>query len=186
MDNLQGHAVMERRTQKQVSVGIASELLQVFWPDFIEQSGCVFAAFHGEAGPAGSDTKTAWECFINHTHVMDEFVNNATFQHRENISKELDEIEEIYDESHPDFVRACELGKTMARMWAIKLKADFPNEQFRVYYTQYDNPIVRFHKVRPNEDVWLTDEELLDATDPSFRDALIYDTEHLAAPVVKR
>ena len=74
----------------------------------------------------------------------------------------------------------------MARMWATKLKADFPNEQFCVYYTQYDNPIVRFHKVRSNEHVWLSDRELLDATDPSFRDALIYDTGHLAAPVVKK
>ena len=177
---------MARRTQKQVSVGIASELRQVFWPDFIEESGCVFAAFHGGEGPAGSGTKTDWECFVNHTHVMDEFFNNATFQRRENISKELDEIEEIYDESHPDFVTACELGRAIARMWATKLKADFPNEQFRVYYTQYDNPIVRFHKVRPDEHVWLTDEELLGATDPSFRDALIYDTEHLTAPLVKK
>lgn len=82
---------------------------------------------------------------------MDEFLNKATFQHREQISNELDEIEEIYDASHPDFITACELGKTMARMWAIKLKADFPNEHFRIYYTQYDNPIVRFHKVRSNE-----------------------------------
>src|SRR5580658_6957956 len=166
---------MERRTQKQVSVGIAGELLQVFWPEFIEERGCVFAAFQGGAGSAGSETsKTETECFINHTHIMDELSNKATFQHRENVSKELDEIEEIYDESHPDFITACELGKTMARMWAIKLKADFPNERFRVYYTQHDNPIVRFHKVRPNEHVWLSDEELLDATDPSFRDALIY------------
>ena len=177
---------MQRRTQKQVSVGIASELLQVFWPVFIEESGCVFAAFHGDGGPAPSGTKTDWECFANHTHVMDEFLNNATFQHRENVSEELDEIEEIYDESHPDFLTACELGKTMAQMWAIKLNVDFPNEQFRVYYTQYDNPIVRFHKVRSDERVWLADEELLAAEDPSFRDALIYDTKHLAAPVVKK
>jgi hypothetical protein len=178
---------MERRTQNQVSVGIANELLKVFWPDFIEESGCVFAAFQRGAGSAGNDTpKTETECFINHTHIMDEFLNKATFQHRENISRELDEIEEIYYKSHPDFMTACELGKTIARMWATKLKADFPNQQFRVYYTQYDNPIVRFHKVRPNEHPWLSDEELLDATDPSFRDALIYDTEHLAAPVVKK
>ena len=117
---------------------------------------------------------------------MHEFLNKATFQQRENISKGLDETEEIYDESHPDFIAACELGKTVARMWALKLKADFPNEHFRVYYTQYDNPIVRFHKVRPHEHVWLSNEELLDATDPWFRDALIYDTEHLVAPIVKK
>ena len=48
------------------------------------------------------------------------------------------------------FVGACELGKQIARMWAVKLKADFPLDRFRVYYTQNDNPIVRFHKVRDN------------------------------------
>jgi hypothetical protein len=175
------------RIQKQVSVGIAQGALRVFWPDFINENGCVFAAFHGGAGPAWNcDSKTETECFINHTHVMDEFRNEATFQDRESISEELDAIEEIYDESHPDFIIACELGRTMAQMWATKLKADFPDEHFRIYYTQYDNPIVRFHKVRSNEHVWLSDEELLKASDPSFRAAVIYDTDHLAAPVVKR
>lgn len=178
---------MPRRTQKRVTVGTASALLQIFWPDFIEENGCVFAAFHGGVGSARSgECKTETECFVNHTHIMDEFLNKATFRHREQISNELDAIEEIYDSSHPDFTTACELGKTMARMWAIKLKADFPNEHFRVYYTQYDNPIVRFHKVRSNEHVWLSDKALLDATVPSFRDALIYDTKHLAVPLVKK
>ena len=102
------------------------------------------------------------------------------------MSENLDEIEQIYDESHLDFPAACEVGKTMARMWATKLKADFPGERFRVYYTQYDNPIVRFHKVRPNEHVWQSDKELMDATDPSFRGALIYDTDYMDAPTVKR
>lgn len=187
LSNSQVEAAMDTRTQKQVSVGIAGELLQVFWPDFIEENDCVFAAFHGGAGSAGSDaSKTETESLINHTHVMDEFLNGATFQNREPVSAHIEELEEIYDETHPDFINACEVGKTMARMWAIKLKADFPSERFRVYYTQYDNPIVRFHKVRPDEHVWLSDEELLDATDPSFRDAIIYDTENLAAPVVKK
>jgi hypothetical protein len=187
LNALQVHVAMERRTQKQIPVGIACELLQVFWPDFVEVNGCVFAAFQWGGSYSGWDQpKSETESFINHTHIFDEFLNKATFQQPENISKELDEVEEIYDESHPDFNSACELGKTMAHMWAIKLKADFPNEHFRVYYTQYDNPIVRFHKVRLNERVWLSDAELLAATDPSFRDALIYDTEHLAAPVVKK
>jgi hypothetical protein len=48
-----------------------------------------------------------------------------------------------------------------------------------VYYTQYDNPIVRFHKVRHEEDAWLTDEALQTATDPSFRNSRIYDTSKL-------
>lgn len=177
---------MERRTQKLVSVGIARDLLQVFWPDFIEENGCVFASFHSGAGSAiEEDRKTETECFINHTHIMDEFSNKATFRTVEPISPEIDEVEEIYDECHPDFIAACELGRAIARIWATKLKADFPNQRFRVYYTQYDNPIVRFHKVRPNEHVWLSDEELLNADDRSFRQAVIYDTNYLASPVVR-
>ena len=52
--------------------------------------------------------KTETECFINHTHIMDEFLNEATFRHREEISDELDEVEEIDDESHRDFIMACD------------------------------------------------------------------------------
>jgi hypothetical protein len=178
---------MKSRNQKQVSVGIANVLLQSFWPDFIQENGCVFAAIHGGTSPVGSnESKTEWECFINHTHVMDEFQNDATFQDRESVSENLDAIEEIYDESHPDFLAACEVGRMIARMWAIRLKCAFPNEHFPVYYTQYDNPIVRFHKVRPGEHDWLSDEELEVATDPSFWKTLIFDTNRLESPVMKR
>jgi hypothetical protein len=178
---------MAVRPQKQVSVGIAKDLLDIFWPEFIEEHDYVFAAFHrGPGSPRSERAKTELECFINHTHVMDEFLNEATLEHRQEVSEELDEIERIYDVSHPDFIAACELGRRMAQMWAIKLKFDFPHERFRVYYTQYDNPIVRFHKVRPDEHVWLTDEGLLETSDPLFRGAVIYDTDYLMAPVVKR
>jgi hypothetical protein len=95
-------------------------------------------------------------------------------------------VEETYDVNHPDFADACELGKQMARMWAMKLKADFPRDRFRVYYTQYDNPIVRFHKVRENEPQWLSDQQLTSATDRSFGSAVIYDTDYLDAPVAKK
>ncbi len=107
-----------------------------------------------------SDGKTETESFVNHTHVLDEFGNRATSERRDTSSKDLDVVEETYDVNHPDFAYACEVGKQMARMWAMKLKADFPRDRFRVYYTQYDNPIVRFHKVRENEPVWLSDQQL--------------------------
>ena len=69
----------------------------------------------------------------------------------------------------------------------IKIEGRLPERAIPRFLThRYYNPIVRFHKVRPNEHVWLSDEALLDATDPSFRDALIYDTERLAAPTVKK
>ena len=156
-------------------------------PDFVEINGCVFAGFQCSGGPIQelSDGKTETECFINHTHVLDEFRNKATSESRETISEDLAVVEETYDVNHPDFVGACELGKQMARMWAMKLKADFPRDRFRVYYTQYDNPIVRFHKVRANERVWLSDSQLRSATDRNFGSAVIYDTDHIDTPVAK-
>ncbi len=44
-------------------------------------------------------------------------------------------------------------------MWFQKLKLDFPQYDFRVYYTQADNPIVRFHRVRPDEPNWIDAEK---------------------------
>jgi hypothetical protein len=118
--------------------------------------------------------------------VLDEFRNRSTSERRETVSEDLDAVEETYDVNHPDFADACELGKQMARRWAMKLKADFPRDRFRVYYTQYDNPIVRFHKVRENEPQWLSDQQLTSATDRSFGSAVIYDTDYLDAPVAKK
>jgi hypothetical protein len=174
------------RRQKLVSVATASDLLQVIWPDFVEVNECIFASFQWHGNYSGDfKDKTATESFINHTHILDEFRNRATFELREPVSKDLDLLEKIFDATHPDFVGACKLGRTIAKMWAIKLNADFPKDRFRIYYTQYDNPIVRFHKVRPNEYEWLSDEGLRTATDPSFREAAIYDTDHLDVVVVK-
>jgi hypothetical protein len=177
---------MGERNPKRVSVGVATELLEVFWPNFVEENGHVYAAFQrGMDSAETHGSKTEWECFVNHTHVMDEFSNAATFRHWEKFSEELDAVEETYDEKHPDFIAACEIGRRMAQLWATKLKIDFPNERFRIYYTQYDNPVVRFHKVRPDERVWLTDRELLNSSDRSFKDAVIYDTDRLAMPTIK-
>jgi hypothetical protein len=177
-----------QRIQKRVSVKTASEVLHVFWPDFVEIDGCFYAAFQCSGGPMKqlSDGKTETECFINHTHILDEFLNRATLSQREHVSEELDAVDETYDTSHPDFIEACEIGREMARMWALKLKAEFPQHRFRVYYTQYDNPIVRFHMVRNDERCWLTDEQLRSATEPSFGNAMIFDTDYLDRPVTKR
>jgi hypothetical protein len=168
-----------------VSVRTAKDLAQLFWPDFVELRGCVFAAFQcGEVEPNQlPDGKTETECFINHTHVLDEFHNSAISEAREHFSDQLDVIEDTYNHAHPDFIAACDVGIRMAEMWALKLKADFPQSRFRVYYTQYDNPVVRFHKVRVDEPVWLSDDALQSATDPSFRNAVIHDTDYLDRPI---
>lgn len=176
----------EPRQQKQISVKNAQQLLQLFWPDFVEINGCFFVAFQCKVDEKEvPEDRTRDECFVNHTHVLDEFSNSATSETCTPVSEDLDEIEQSYDEAHPDFVAACQIGLQMAKMWAVKLKLDYPQHRFRIYYTQYDNPIVRFHKVRIDEPVWLTDDELRSATDPSFRDAVIYDTDYLEQPVTR-
>jgi hypothetical protein len=176
------------RIQRLVSVVTARQLLHVYWPDFVEIDGCFYARFQCSGGPVThlSDGKTETECFINHTHILDEFRNRATSAEKESVSEELDVVQETYDTSHPDFVAACEIGQEMARMWALKLRADFPQHRFRVYYTQYDNPIVRFHLVRPDEPVWLSDEQFRNTAEPSFGSAVIFDTDHLDRPVSKQ
>jgi hypothetical protein len=160
--------------QSSANVSAALKVSQILWPDFVEEHGCVFLGRHsGSNPPPASDTATGWESFINHTHILDEFDNSAEKIVGEDV---------IYREDHPDFISACELGRRMALLWALKLKSDFPSERFRVYYTQYDNPIVRFHRVRDGESYWLTDEALQTTPGPSFRGAIVYDTSkiHLA------
>jgi hypothetical protein len=71
----------------------------------------------------------------------------------------------------------------MARMWATKLKQDFPADRFRVYYLHYDYACLRFHKVRPDEGVWLTDEEFLSKTEECLKDGILFDTDYLDRPV---
>jgi hypothetical protein len=182
------NAAEKLRIQKLVSVRTASHLLQVFWPDFVELDGCIFAKFQCSGDPLCqlSDGRTETECLVNHTHIFDEFRNRATTAHREKVSDDLDVVEESYDSAHPDFVAACEIGRQMARIWAIKLKADFPDRRFRVYYTQYDNPVARFHMVRSDERVWISDDQLKSATEPTFGNALIFDTDCLDKPVEKQ
>jgi hypothetical protein len=146
----------------------ALSVARILWPDFVEEHGCVFLGWHsGSNPPPANDTATGWESFVNHTHILDEFENAA----ETTVGEEV-----VYNKVHPDFISACDLGRRIAKLWTLKLKIDFPFHRFRVYYTQHDNPIVRFHKVRDDEAYWLSDDALQAATDPSFRDALIYDT----------
>lgn len=160
--------------EQHVTVTGALCVSRILWPDFIEEHGCVFLGWHsGSNPPPAGDTATGWESFINHTHIFDEFANEATAVVSEDV---------VYDEHHPDFLAACELGRQIAKLWALKLKIDFPSERFRVYYTQYDNPIVRFHRVREEESYWVSDEAIQTAVAPSFRHALVYDTSRIGLP----
>jgi hypothetical protein len=137
-----------------------------------------------------SSTLTDWEAFVNHTHILDEFAHKSDVTEQHQIARCVDGDKDSFDdweirylETHPDFIAACELGKAAAKLWALKLCHDFPKDRFRVYYTEYDNPIIRFHKVRIDEPEWLTDEYLATATRLDLRNALIYDTQSLDIPV---
>jgi hypothetical protein len=159
----------------------AERVSQFLWPDFVVEQGMVLLARHAGSNPCPSGTLSDWESSINHTHVFDEFGSDAEAVHQTAVSHapDLDEIAVTYDEEHPDFLAACRLGRTAARLWAIKLKEDFPYERFRVYYTQYDNPIVRFHKVREHEAPWLPDEAIMTARG-DLKNALVYDSQRSA------
>ncbi len=156
------------------------------WPDFVERDGCVFVAFQVDESTTGPDsgTRTDWELFVNHTHMFDEFQSLAYEElAEEGASADPDVVEPKIQEDHPDFMLAKQLGEAMARMWATKLKQDYPRERFRVYYLHYDLACLRFHKVRPEEGIWLTDHQFLNVEDQDFRDGVLYDTDYLDRPV---
>ena len=92
--------------------------------------------------------RTAAEAFYNHIHILDCFDHDADLDGS-------DPDRGFSDKHHPDFIAACELGRLVASVWRAKLVSDFPNQPFRVYYTADDNPVVRFHLVRPDEVPWL-------------------------------
>ena len=135
-----------------IQIGTALSLSSLFWPEFVELDGAVFiAAELARSGskPPGFPSQTEAELFINHIHILDHFRHHADLEGDE---------DRYWDENHPDFKSACALGKLMAAMWASKLLVDYPHYDFRVYYCQKDNPIVRFQRVRPDEPTWIDDE----------------------------
>jgi hypothetical protein len=84
------------------------------------------------------------EAFINHTHVFDVFAHRADLKRAP-----------WYNRRHPDFIVACRLGELMCEAWAAKLHQDFPREDFAVFCTRDDNPIVTFHKIRADGQLWM-------------------------------
>lgn len=128
-------------------IGHGRDLFAIAWPTIIHVDGCVFLA--SNLPPNGVDItpfpdRTAAESFVNHIHILEHFDHDASLQD-----------EPYWDEKHPDFITACDLGKVIAQMWAAKLRTECPDRSFRVYYTARDNPVIRFHCVRPNEPSWL-------------------------------
>jgi len=88
--------------------------------------------------------RTEAESTLNHTHVLDCFAHGASLSD-----------EPWWNQEHPDFKSACVFGRVWAEAVAAKLAKDFPERRFFVYFTERDNPIVRFHQEHPGDAPWL-------------------------------
>jgi hypothetical protein len=132
--------------REQPDVTTALQIAELLWPDFVLEGGATFVKSAREGAPQtiqslGGLLEAEW--FVNHTHVLDNFVHGALLP-----------TEPFWDSTHQDFARACRLGEIMCETWAAKLRRDAPDEDYAVYCTRDDNPIVRFHKIREPDDVY--------------------------------
>ncbi len=123
----------------------ALEVAEIIWPEFKIENGGIYLGWMDASDPNNTFRDLVdSESFVNHLHVLDYFRHEA----------DLD-CEPWWNSEHPDFIAACDLGQTLVQTWSSKLFRDFPDDEFLVYYAQYDNPIVRFHKVRTGIPNWL-------------------------------
>lgn len=154
-----------------IKIKTAATLLEILWPDFKEIEGSIFVPWRRvrkTCDPELGSDYTDMEAFINHTHIMD------LFRHEVSCERTKDN-DYYYDHNHPDFKFLCEVGKKLAQMWYQKLKNDFPQYRFRVYYTQEADPVVQFHRVRPKEPYWLDENNYRE--DVKRGKVIVYDTE---------
>ena len=154
-----------------VSIYSAVELSKIFWPDFIEIDGSVFLVSgkpETVKAPDGFFDRTSVEAASSHTHIADLFAHQADRHPKD------ENDHNFFNNDHPDFQLLCKMGKILAEIWYQKLRLDFPQYDFRVYYTQEDNPIVRFHRVRMNEANWLDEEQY--ENDIRQGKIIVYDT----------
>jgi hypothetical protein len=127
--------------------GHALALAEIFWPTFVREGEATFVrSLRADARQALDSFESALdaEAFVNHLHVLDLLRHSASLPD-----------EPWWDSEHADFVNACRLGVLLCEAWTAKLRADFPEEDFAVFYTQQDNPVVRFHRIRADGQLWL-------------------------------
>jgi hypothetical protein len=140
----------------------------LLWPSFIKKKGCLFLKSGAPENARSIKTvsdRTEAEALFNHIHILDCFK-----------TKSKTKRPPFYVPSHPDFLLASEIGRVMARLWFNKLRQDFPQIPVRVYFTQYEDPIVRFHVVREDEPVWL--DEVRWSTEIAKGEILVFDSRN--------
>ena len=135
----------KQRKPRREPLDVASALAvaEIFWPEFGQDSGTTFVKRRGAPNVEGFVDLVAAEGFGSRTNVLDLFAHDAQLWH-----------EPWWNSRHPDFARACRLGEIMCETWAAKLRRDFPEEDYAVFCTRDDNPIVRFHKIRAPDDLY--------------------------------
>jgi hypothetical protein len=153
-----------------LSIQTAVDFTKIFWPEFVDINGSVFLLLEEpyKLNNKGFD-KTGMEALTNHYHIADLF----------NINIKLEPVGDyyIFNHEHSEFKMLCDVGKVLAQVWYQKLKIDFPKYRFRVYYTQEDDPIVRFHCVRPDEPFWLDEKNYVEEV--RIGNIVVYDTGEL-------
>jgi len=154
-----------------IRITTAASLLRILWPAFELRDGGVFleGTHTGQLGDFA--TLTEAEAFYNYTHMTDAFVHRMRYVHDESLDGERP------DPDDPEHVLSWEVVRQIGMMWLQKLRLDFPHDRFRVYVTRYDEPIVRFHKVREHEPFWL-DDPPVDKADPDY---IVFDTVNFNA-----
>ena len=156
-----------------IEIKTAAKLLEFFWPKFIEIEGSVLPPWDIPENvvtlKGNFERAIDFEAFQTHTHMIDLFKHDVGL-------REPDPHGSYYSHSHPDFPFLCETGKKMAQMWFQKLMIDFPKNDFRVYYTQEDNPIVRFHRIYSDSTNWLDEKDWI--KDIQEGKVIVYDTRY--------
>jgi hypothetical protein len=153
-----------------IRITSAASIIRTLWPDFDQRNGAILLA--GTATPQLDEfaSLTEAEAFYSHTHLVDLFGHKMRYVYDAEFEGERP------DPADPEHILSWNLAQTIAQMWLQKLRLDFPNERFRVYATRYDDPIVRFHKVRGDETPWLEDPPA-DIPDPGY---VVFDTAALS------
>jgi hypothetical protein len=125
----------------------ALSFMEILWPRFVREEQATFIEPLRANAPASLSSFASAldaEAYVNHVHILD------LLDHAASLGEEP-----WWNSKHADFARAERLGVIVCEAWAAKLARDFPEEDYAVFYTRDDNPVVRFHRIRGDGEFWL-------------------------------
>ena len=124
----------------------ALSFAELLWPAFVREEDATFVkSLRAGASQSLSTFSSALdaEAFVNHVHVLDLLDHSASLPD-----------DPWWNAVHPDFLIARRLGVILCEAWCAKLRQEFPDEDYAVFYTRDDDPIVRFHRIRADGQLW--------------------------------